>query len=688
LTLTVIEGTAFCVCDERGDVDGTPRAAGFFAADTRFLSRSVLTVGGARPEPLSQAQPVPHVARFVLRNAVVPGIGPNELSVERERFVARGTEERIAVVNHSRERLEFEVALELAADFADIFAVKSADPGFAEFAGARVDGAGRPPELNGGGTILFTDDGFPARSLVHFSQPYTFSGGAIRFAVTLGPRDRWEVTIALQPLLDGLRPLGTRDFRRRLQRERERADDSLAAWQRSAPRLESSWDDLRRTWERSLADLAALRIEDDDFHVGALPAAGTPWFMTVFGRDTLIVCLQTLVLGPQLATSALRELAATQADEDDPQRDSEPGKIIHEMRRGKAARAWTDRYYGTSDATPLFLVLLSELWRWTGDAALPRELESNARRALAWIDGPGDPDGDGFVEYHRRARRGIRHQSWKDSDASMVFADGLFAEPPIASAEVQGYVYDAKLRVAELARHVWGDESFAERLEHDAHELHARFNDRFWVDRGGGFYALGLDREKRPIDAVASNMGHLLWSGIVPAERVDAVAAALMSPGLWSGWGVRTLSAAEEGYNPLVYHNGTVWPHDNSIAAAGLARSGHPHDAWRILTRMIEAARHFEYRLPEVFAGFDRQEGVPPVIYPTASSPQAWAAATPVLLLQALLGLEPDTEARALRSDVHGLPDWAEALVLSNIHAFGRPWTARVEKGSVLLGPS
>jgi glycogen debranching enzyme len=482
-------------------------------------------------------------------------------------------------------------------------------------------------------------------------------------------------------------PLGTGDFRHRLQRERDRADASLAAWQESAPRLESSWNDLTRTWDRSLADLAALRIEDDDFHVGALPAAGTPWFMTVFGRDTLITCLQSLVLGPELATSALLELAATQADEDDPERDAEPGKIIHEMRRGKAARAWTDRYYGTVDATPLFLVLLSELWRWTGDGALALKLEGPARRALGWIDGPGDRDGDGFVEYLRRARRGIRHQSWKDSDASMVFRDGSFAEPPIASAEVQGYVYDAKLRMGELARHVWADDAFAERLETEADVLRERFNEAFWVE-DGGYYALGLDRDKRPIDAVGSNMGHLLWSGIVPVERAARVAEVLMGNGLWSGWGVRTLSANEAGYNPLVYHNGTVWPHDNSLAAAGLARAGRTGDAQRILSRMIEAAAHFDYRLPEVFAGFPRQPGLPPVLYPTASSPQAWAAGTPLLLLQTLLGLEPDREARALRSNAHDLPEWAEALVLSNIHAFGQSWTARVEKGSVLLGPS
>jgi glycogen debranching enzyme len=354
------------------------------------------------------------------------------------------------------------------------------------------------------------------------------------------------------------------------------------------------------------------------------------------------------------------------------------------MRRGKAARAWTDRYYGTVDATPLFLILLSEHWRWTDDPVLAQQLEGSALRALGWIDGPGDRDGDGFVEYLRRARRGIKHQSWKDSDSSMVFRDGTFAEPPIASAEVQGYVYDAKLRMAELARDVWGDPERAVRLVAEAELLRERFNDAFWVD-DGGYYALGLDRDKRLIDGVASNMGHLLWSGIVTPERTERVAETLLGDGLWSGWGVRTLSAAETAYNPLVYHNGTVWPHDNSLIAAGLGCAGRAADAQQILERLIEAAVHFDYRLPEVFAGFERTAERPPVVYPTASSPQAWAAGTPVLLLQALLGLEPVRAERRLRSTAGELPEWTEGLVLSVVHAFGRLWTVRVESGRVVI---
>jgi glycogen debranching enzyme len=266
----------------------------------------------------------------------------------------------------------------------------------------------------------------------------------------------------------------------------------------------------------------------------------------------------------------------------------------------------------------------------------------------------------------------------------MVFRDGSSAEPPVAAAEVQGYVYDAKLRTAELAREVWEDPELAARLERQAAELQRRFDQAFWVP-DGGYYALGLDRDKRPIDAVASNMGHLLWSRIVPEERRPLVAATLMGEGLWSGWGVRTLSSAENAYNPLVYHNGTVWPHDNSLVAAGLVRAGHLPDAARILRRMIEAAEHFDYRLPEVFAGFGRVANRPPVVYPTASSPQAWAAGTPVLLVTVLLGLEPNRAELRLTSVVTDLPGWAEGLTLSGIHAFGRGWTARVEHGAVVI---
>jgi glycogen debranching enzyme len=679
--LKVLDGSTFCVCDERGDVDGTAAASGFFASDTRFLSRSVLTLGGERPEALSHAQTVPHSAAFVLRNPLVAGLEPNELSVERGRFVGDAMEERIAIENHGRRRVQIELALEIAADFADIFAVKELDPTFGHPSTATLPPP-RPLECDGDHQLLrFSDAGYPARTLVHLSKPCVAEDDRLRFALDLAPGERWELHVGVQPLLNGDRPLEGASFEQHFADERHRVNESLASWRRLAPQLRCEWDDLERTYERSVADLGALRMHVDGFTAGELPAAGTPWFMTVFGRDTLITCLQTLTLGPNLAASALRVLAATQADVDDPERDAEPGKIIHEMRRGKAALAWTDRYYGTVDATPLFLVLLSEVWRWTNDPTLALELEEHARRALAWIDGPGDRDRDGFVEYERRSRTGIDNQSWKDSHNSMAFRDGEYAKAPIASAEVQGYVYDAKLRLAELAREVWGDPELAERLEHEAGELQARFNQAFWVD--GSYYAMGLDRDKRPIDALGSNMGHLLWSGIVPPDRAAAVADTLMGDRLWSGWGVRTMAAGEQAYNPLVYHNGTVWPHDNSLIAWGLAHAGRPADAERILRRMVEAATYFDYRLPEVFAGFPRARTHLPVAYPTASQPQAWAAGTPILLLQIVLGLAPDRATGTLRSTVTDAPAWANGLELRGVHAFGRDWIVRAENGVV-----
>jgi glycogen debranching enzyme len=420
---------------------------------------------------------------------------------------------------------------------------------------------------------------------------------------------------------------------------------------------------------------------------GRLPAAGMPWFMTVFGRDTIITCLQTLLFGPELARTALQVLAELQATEDNPDVDAEPGKIVHELRAGKAATNWFRTYYGTVDATPLYLVLLSEVWRWTDDSSLVRELRDPALRALGWIENYGDRDGDGFVEYERRTPRGLENQSWKDSSDSQRFHDGSLARTPIAPVEVQGYVYDAKLRTAEVAREVWRDRPLAERLEREAEELKRAFNERFWTEARGGYYVLALDGEKRQVDSLCSNVGHLLWSGIVPRERVDIVTDRLMGEELWSGWGVRTMSTGDAGYNPLSYHNGTVWPHDNSLIARGLALHHRWPEAQRIVRRMLGASSYFGHQLPEVFAGLPRAETPFPIAYPTAARPQAWAAGTPVLLLQVLLGLEPDRRRGQLITRAPDeLPSWAgRSLRLTGIRAFDRTWDVRVEHGHVTV---
>ena len=323
------------------------------------------------------------------------------------------------------------------------------------------------------------------------------------------------------------------------------------------------------------------------------------------------------------------------------------------------------------------------MWRWTDDASLANELKEPALAALRWIDEWGDRDGDGFVEFERRAEHGLEVQSWKDSWDSQRFHDGTIATGPIAACEVQGYVYAAKLGMAEVARAAWRDRALAERLEREAAELRARFDEAFWVEERGGFYALALDGEKRRVDSLTSNIGHLLFTGIVPEGRVDAVVDQLMGPALWSGWGVRTMSTDDVGFNPLSYHNGTVWPHDNSLIAWGLARQGRWQECHQIVRRMLDAAAHFDWQLPEVFAGLDRAETPFPIAYPTAARPQAWAAGTPVLLLQLLLGLVPDRDRHRLYTVAPELPTWAGELRVSGIPAFDRRWDAIVENGQV-----
>jgi glycogen debranching enzyme len=593
-------------------------------------------------------------------------------------------QDRLIVENRSMRGVAFDLELEVGSDFADILAVKDHD--FALGDPLRADPL--PPRVEArfdaehNQFLLDDETGFLARTQVILSRPGERNDATIRYRVELEPRDRWDLRVDVVAVLDGSE-LVPKLVERRFGEELTRVRDSLSAWQLRVPQIRASWEDLSHAFAQSVSDLASLRMRGG---AGKLPAAGMPWFMTVFGRDTIITCLQTLLFGPELARTALHALAQLQATEDNAEIDAEPGKIVHEVRRGKAAAEWFGAYYGTLDATPLYLILLSEVWRWTDDAALVRDLKAPALRALEWIERYGDRDGDGFLEFERRTERGLENQSWKDSGDSQRFADGTFAGHPLAPCEVQGYVYDAKLRTAELARLVWRDRELANRLVREAEELKARFNEAFWIEARGGYYALALDRDKRAVDSLCSNMGHLLWSGLVPPERVDAVVDNLMGPELWSGWGVRTMSVADRAYNPLSYHNGSVWPHDNSLIAWGFAR----HERWaethRIVRRLFSVARHFHYQLPEVFAGLSRSETPFPIDYPTAARPQAWAAAAPVLLLRALLGLEPDREHQTLESLAPAeLPSWVGTLRLAGVRAFERHWDVRVDDGEVRI---
>ena len=688
MAITILEGSTFCICDDVGDVGGWA-TSGLFAEDTRFLSILKLTINGKRPLLLTSDKVDYFSAAFYLRNPASDELPSDQLSIIRERFIGEAMQDRILVQNHGGERLSFELAIEVGCDFADIFAVKDYD--FALGDPRHADPL--PPlvephyDTENNQFVLADETGVPAQTQVIMSREGEADGPRVVYRIDLEPRDRWDLRVDIVPLPDGNQVV-PRLAERRFGDELVRVRESLAAWQLRVPQLRATWDDLAHAFGRSVSDLASLRMHGRENGIGKLPAAGMPWFMTVFGRDTLITCLQTLLFGPELAVTALEVLGDLQSTVDDPGRDAEPGKIVHELRRGKAARNWHGTYYGTIDATPLYLVLLSEVWRWTDDSALVENLKAPALNALEWIDKRGDLDGDGFVEYLKRSRRGLDNQSWKDSHDSQRFSDGTIAEPPIAPCEAQAYVYDAKRRTAEIAREVWRDRELGDRLDREADELRDRFNEAFWTDARGGYYVLALDREKRQVDSLCSNIGHLLWSGIVPEERVDPLVDALMGDALWSGWGIRTMSTLDKGYNPLAYHNGTVWPHDNSLCAWGLARYGRWPEAHRIIRQMMTASRHFDYQLPEVFAGLPRTETRFPIAYPTAARPQAWAAGTPVLLLQLLLGLNPDRRQSTLETVAPPeLPAWAGSLRLSSVRAFDQLWEVRVEDGRAEVRP-
>jgi len=453
----------------------------------------------------------------------------------------------------------------------------------------------------------------------------------------------------------------------------------LEKWLERTPGLRCDWEPLEQIYRRCLTDLAALRFSTLTMPGRSLPAAGLPWFMTIFGRDSIFTSLQALPFTAELAATTLRALAERQGTRIDDFRDEDPGRIMHEMRYGELT-AFEERphspYYGSADATPLFVVLLDEYERWTGDTRLVRDLEHAARAALCWIDEYADLQGNGYVCYQRRnASTGLENQCWKDSWDSISYRNGDLPGFPRATCELQGYAYDAKVRGARLARLVWRDDAFADRLEREAASLKRRFNRDFWV-KDGQYFAVALDNDGRQVDSLTSNNGHLLWSGIVDKSKAGAVAGHLLGRRLFSGWGVRTLAEGEARYNPIGYHAGAVWPFDNSFIAWGLRRYGFREEAARIVAGIMEAAEVFAGRLPEAFGGYPRSLTRYPVEYPTACSPQAWSTGAPLLLLRVALGLEPEGEHLLVDPALPKLIGHLELLDIpgpwQQIDAFGR----------------
>ena len=635
--IQILEGNTFVVSDGRGDIVGSRTdPTGLFSFDTRFLSKWVLTVNGERLNGLS----IDDLQYFEARFFLVPGTGTvyvdSKLSVIRQRAVGDGFHEALTILNHDEQPVELTVRIEAGSDFADLFEVKDALEKQGKYS-TRVE--------EGRLLLSYERETFKRETMISATTPAQFDESGLTFTVRIAPHGDWTTDLDVVTALPGLGERLVRPkYGRAAKAARPNMQKSLDAWLEEAPRLECDWEPLKETYRRSLVDLAALRFSPLTAKGQSLPAAGLPWFMTIFGRDSILTSLQTLPFTPELAATTLRELGAWQGTRVDDFRDEDPGRILHELRYGEMT-AFEERphspYYGAVDATPLYVVLLDEYERWTGDTKLVRRLEQEARAALSWIDEYADLMGNGYIWYQRRNQEGgLENQCWKDSWDSISYRDGRLPGFPRATCELQGYAYDAKMRGARLARLVWKDPEFADRLEQEAADLKRRFNRDFWVE-DGEYYALALDTEGNQIDALASNNGHLLWSGIVDESRAGAVVARLMGSRLFSGWGVRTLAEGEGRYNPIGYHVGTVWPYDNSFIAWGLRRYGFKEEAARIAAGILDAAQFFDGRLPEAFGGYTRGLTKYPVQYPTACSPQAWSTGAPPLLLRTMLGLEP-----------------------------------------------
>lgn len=673
--VTLVEGQSFCLSGRTGDIV-VDFPHGLFVFDTRVLSRWELRLNGHRLEPLSVDVRTPFHAAFIGRSAPAAGQADADIVVFRHRHVGQGMRERIVISNHGLAAVPVTLELSCDVDFADLFEVKE----------SRVVRRGSHARTIDGSVLRFEHrhDGLRKQVAVRTSPPASAEPGMLVWHGEVAAQGTWELCVEVRTALNGA-PVEPRFTCGAPDAETVPAR-RLATWHARLPTVRTDNLPLAETMARSAEDLGALRIFDPDHPELAILAAGAPWFMTVFGRDSLLTAWMTLLADPSLAHGVLETLARFQGDDVDPTTEEEPGKILHEMRFGTAAGlslGGGNVYYGSVDATPLFVMLLAELRRWDARDELVERLLPHADRALAWIEAFGDRDGDGYVEYQRATERGLANQGWKDSWDAIRHADGELADAPIALCEVQAYVYAAYVARAHLAVEA-GDQATCDRYLDKARDLRRRFNEDFWVEEHG-WYALALDARKRPVDVLASNVGHCLWTGIVDPAHAPQVARRLLADDMFSGFGIRTLSASARAYNPVSYHNGSVWPHDNALCAAGLMRYGFVEEAQQVILGQLDVARSHDGRLPELFAGFDRDVLSVPASYPTSCSPQAWAAAAPLLWVRTLLRLDPWATKDRLWIDPR-LPRGMRRLSVSGIRIGSRTLTVEVDGDHVDVG--
>jgi glycogen debranching enzyme len=670
--LVIHQGHAILVTDPDGQVRW-PTNRGLYFLDTRMISAWMVYANGVPLDLLSSA-PIEHfAARLYLTNRKIlteDGEIPERcLSFEVGRTIGAGLHEDVDITSHGAGRVRFNLELLIRSDFADLFEVKS---------GAIVRRGHITTEWSAARRQLrsiYRNKDFRREVLVQVrgnGPAPVYANGRLSFDVDLEPGATWHACL-LYEFRDGKKrfPAPNSCIDGHGETVTARRGDS---WRDKVMKIRTSNEEIYRVYRQAVEDISALRLPTSEAGPHEfVPAAGVPWFVALFGRDTLIASLQTTMSYPLFARATLAALAEWQATEVDDERDAEPGKIMHELRLGELAHFKLiphTPYYGTADATPLFLILLHHAWLCLGDIKLIEQHLETAEACLAWIDNYGDRDGDGFQEYQTRSSHGYENQSWKDAGEAIVYPDGSLVKGPKALCELQGYVYDAWRRMAQVFQAL-GKPDRAKVLNEKAERLYRRFNEAFW-DEDFGFYALALDGDKKKVLSVASNPGHLLWSGIVPPERAEKVVRRLMAPDMWSGWGIRTLSSDHPAYNPMSYQTGSVWPHDNGIISLGFRRYGFDAEAARIARDISGAVSFFAlHQAPELYAGIPRTPTNFPVQYLGANAPQAWAAGSCFHFLHAILGFQPDAPAGCMYFDP-ALPDWLPDITLIDIHFMGR----------------
>jgi glycogen debranching enzyme len=689
-TITINHDHQFLVCEADATMEAAS-AVGFFARDTRFVSSYALTVNG-RPPLLLDASVIDHFsARWEFTSPPLQLAGTKNgaeddtileeraLGIRLDRTIFEGVHEDYDLVNYAPMpvRLILEVAIE--SDFADIFDVRQKR--LLRRGDLQSSWHEKAAELR----TVYQNQSFKRELVVAVERAASnpeFANGRMQFVISLQPKQTWHACLEWLPVIDGRRarvlPCGAIQNRH----------PEMATGVLPPVDVETSHETLPAIWRQAVSDMEALRMTDFSVRRSVfVPAAGIPWYVTLFGRDSLVVAMEGISGFPEFAFGALDRLARVQATDDNPEQDKEPGKIPHEVRYGELASLGLlpfAPYFGTADATLLFLIVLSYAYQWSGDKEILDRYRPNAEAAIKWMLEYGDRDQDGFQEYKTRSPRGFYSQGWKDSHDAIRHADGTIASLPHALCELQGYAFDALLRMSEACQ-MWGDAERSDDLRQRALRLYEQFNERFWWEEEGTYY-LGLDGDKKPIRSVASNAGHCLASGIVPLDRAERVVDRLMQPDMWSGWGVRTLSADHPSYNPYSYHLGSVWPHDNATIAGGFRRAERHEEAQKIAEGIFAAAERFEhYRLPELWAGVAREPGASPVPYLGTNVPQAWAAASIFRLVAILCGIHTSGTSRTIYVNPD-LPDWLPALTLHNLRAGKGAVELRLKRDRVEVG--